>query len=386
MADDKIRVLHIITRLDRGGSADNTLITVSSLDRRRFDVALIAGRTTNPSPKLSQAVNKVEYEELSSLIRPVNPVKDIVSFFALFRRIRKGRYHIVHTHSSKAGFLGRLAAYFAGTPYIVHTPHGHIFYGYYGRIISWLFILLERFVSRFTDVIIGLTGREVKEHLERKIGKKSRFVVIPSGVELERFFKFDVDQKKVKKELNIPAKAKVIGSVGRLVPIKDPLNLIIAGERIAKEYPEIHFIWVGDGPLRARAEELARRASLPLTITGMKDDIRPYLAIVDIFVLPSLNEGMGRAAVEAMAMGKPVVATKVGGLPEVVVEGETGFLVPPADPDALAQAILSLLRYPDLGERLGRKGRERASLFSASRMVKEIEKVYLELVGEGGRE
>ena len=383
---DRVKVLHIITRIDRGGSSDEVIIIVSNLDRKKFHPYLIVGKTKDPTPKLIDIGGKINYEELTTLIRPINPVKDVLAFFSLLKRIKREGYHIVHTHSSKAGFLGRLAAYFAGTPYIVHTPHGHIFYGYYGRIISWLFILLERFVSRFTDVIIGLTEREVKEHLERKIGKKSRFVVIPSGVELERFFKFDVDRKKVKKELNIPAKAKVIGSVGRLVPIKDPLNLIIAGERIAKEYPEIHFIWVGDGPLRARAEELARRASLPLTITGMKDDIRPYLAIVDIFVLPSLNEGMGRAAVEAMAMGKPVVATKVGGLPEVVVEGETGFLVPPADPDALAQAILSLLRYPDLGERLGRKGRERASLFSASRMVKEIEKVYLELVGEGGRE
>jgi len=381
---NRIKVVHIITRLDRGGSADNTLITVMELDRKKFEVTLIAGKTTEPSPKLAQLKGQtyISFFQIPQLVREVNPYNDLIAFIKLYQLLKKGNFDIVHTHSSKAGILGRWAARLAKAPYIVHTPHGNIFYGYYGRFLTYLFILMERFSARFTHRIITLTNKGIEEHLGFKVGFPDKFLSIYSGIDLSSFLGYKEDDMNVKKELGIPVNHRVVGSVARMVPVKDHLTLIKAAPLIAEAFPQVSFLLVGDGPLRSHVELLAEKLGVGkrVIITGMRDDIPRLLSAMDIVTLTSLNEGMGRSLVEAMAMGRAVVATDVGGVAEVVEDGTTGLLVPPSSPHQLAEAVINLLRDDKKRESFGWRARNMVARFSAQAMVREIEKLYLELM------
>ena len=376
-------MLHIITRLDRGGSAENTVLTVSGLEGR-FDVELVAGRTTSPTPELSRLgmVKGRDWIEVPELVREIDPLKDLRALFKLYFLIRKGRFQIVHTHSSKAGALGRLAARMAGVPIVVHTPHGHVFYGYYGPLLSRLFAAVERFLALITDRIVTLTERGKWEHVRFKVAGPEKFVVVHSGVDLGPFLEVGADPGRTKEDLGIAPEDRVVGSLGRLVPIKGHRYLIEAAGLVLSRFRNVTFLLAGEGPLRRELEALAEGLGIAhkVVFAGHRDDEAEVISAMDIFVLPSLNEGMGRVLVEAMAEGKPIVATSVGGVPEVVEHGRTGLLVPPKDPDALAGAISELLEHPEMARRFGEAGRERASLFSAERMVERIGKLYDELL------
>lgn len=383
---NRIKVVHIITRLDRGGSADNTLITVMGLNRKRFEVTLIAGKTTEPTPKLAllKGQTQINFFQLPQLQRKVSPYNDLIAFIKLYRLLNKGGFDIVHTHCSKAGILGRWAARLARVPHVVHTPHGNIFYGYYGRLLSYLFVLMERFSARFTNRIITLTNKGRKEHLRFKIGFLDQFRTIYSGIDLSSFIDRKEEGISVKKELGIPVNHRVVGSIARLVPVKDHHTLIRAAPLITNELPQILFLLVGNGPLRSQVESLAEELGVGqrTIITGMRDDIPRLLSAMDIVVLTSLNEGMGRSLVEAMAMGRAVVATDVGGVAEVVENGATGLLVPASSPHLLAEAVIDLLKDDKKRESFGERAKKRVARFSAQSMVREIEHLYLELMGE----
>jgi len=382
----RIKVVHIITRLDRGGSADNTLITVMGLNKRRFKVTLVAGRTTEPTPKLAQLKEQthIRFLQVPQLVREISPHNDLIAFVKLYRLLKRGRFGIVHTHCSKAGILGRWAARLARAPHIVHTPHGNIFYGYYGKPFTHLFILMERFSARFTDRIITLTNKGREEHLRFKVGLPDKFRTIYSGIDLSSFLGQKKERINVKKELGIPLNHRVVGSVARLVPVKDHFTFIKAAPLIAEAFPQVSFLLVGDGPLRNHVESLAAKlgVSQRMVITGMRDDIPRLLSAMDLVVLTSLNEGMGKSLVEAMAMGRAVVATDVGGVAEVVEDGTTGLLVPPSSPHLLAKAVIDLLRDDEKRGSFGQRGKKRVGKFSAQLMIREIERLYLELTGE----
>jgi len=384
-SSSKVRVLHLITRLDRGGSAENTVLTVSGLDKDRFETILATGKTTRLTPRASQlGLEKGrDWIGIPQLVRDIHPLKDVQAFIRLLSIIHKGRFDIVHTHSSKAGILGRLAAHIAGVPIIVHTPHGHVFYGYYGPAITRLFLVLEKIWARFTDRIITLTENGRREHVAFGVAGPDKFVAIPSGVELEPFLSVRIDVRKVKKTLGIDLRERVVGSIGRLVPVKGYRYLIQASKWVLRKRPDVTFLLVGDGPLRDELMRLAQRLDVAdkFVFAGHREDEPELIAAMDLFVLPSLNEGMGRVLVEAMAEGKPVVATEVGGVADVVVDRQTGLLVPPKDPEAMAEAILKLLQDEKLARRMGVEGRKRVyPRYSAKVMVEKIGRLYMELL------
>ncbi len=385
-AKREFRILHLITRLDRGGSAENTLLTVAGL-APPFRPTLLAGRTREPSPLLARLADTVEVEMVPELVRPISPGRDLVALYRIYRRLRRERVDLVHTHSSKAGILGRVAARWAGVPRLVHTPHGHVFTGYAGPAVTGLYVRLERWAARFTDRIVGLTDREAQDHLARGIGRPDQFVTIPSGVPLAAFEAPAVPPERVKAALGLPPDARVIGSVGRLEPIKGHRVLVEAFQQLAPRAPDVALVLAGDGELAAPLRAACNRAGLAgrVRFLGWRTDVPDLLHAFDVFVLPSLNEGMGRALVEAMAAGRPIVASRAGGIPEVLGDDEAGILVQPGEARALAAAIETCLAEPDLGARLGKAARERARRYSVEAMVEKLEALYRELLTPGGR-
>ena len=383
----KTSVLHLITRLDRGGSADNTILTVSGLQRKGYLVTFVSGQTSNPAVKLAELDWRKgkDWVEVPELIRQISPIRDIKAFFKIYALIKRGRFQIIHTHSSKAGILGRSAAKLAGVPHIVHTPHGHVFYGYYGAFPNHLFVLLERLWARFTDRIVALTEKGKQEHIQLKVAPTDKFAVIPSGVELRSFLKVQKSSPALRQKLGLVSGDRIVGSVGRLVPIKGHRTLLEAAKKVLEQRSDVLFLLVGDGPLEQELKAFSETLGIAsrVVFAGYRKEVAKMIALMDIFVLPSLNEGMGRVVVEAMAEGKPVVATKVGGVPELVSDNVTGFLCPPKNAHALAEAILKLLRNKELAGRMGAEGRKRVyPRYDAKVMVEKIERLYGELMKE----
>lgn len=379
-------VAHIITRLDRGGSSDNTLLTVLGLDRARYRTTLIAGLTTNPSPMVRRLMDRpdVEVRFVPGLLRAMKPLSDVGALWALYRLCRREKFDLVHTHSSKAGILGRWAAWLAGCRAIVHTPHGHVFTGYYGRWLSRLFAYAERVTGRITDVIITLTPKGIDDHLAWRIAPREKFRAVPSGLELETLSPRNSEGVLAAREaLGLPREGRIVGSVGRLDEVKGYDQLIEASALVLRKKADVWFAVAGDGEEREDLLEQARHLGVAhrWRFLGWQEDLNAVYHSFDLSVLPSRNEGMGRTAVEAMACGLAVVATEVGGLPSVVEDGVSGLLVPPEDPRALAEAILRLIGDEALRLRMGACGLSRAREdFSTEAMMAGIESIYSRLL------
>ena len=384
------KIAHIITRLDRGGSTDNTLLTVLGLNPTRYRVTLVTGMTTFPSPLVRRLKERpdITVRFLPSLLRAIRPLTDLRALWALYRLCRHERFDLVHTHTSKAGILGRWGAWLAGCRRLVHTSHGSVFTGYYGPVLSRLFVYAERLTAHITDTIITLTPRGVEEHVAWRIAPKEKFRVIPSGVELEGFGSLPAEEgPAVRATLGLPQNGPVVGSVGRLDRVKGYDQLVEASAMVLRDRPEAWFVVAGDGQERRALEAQARRLGVAerWLFLGWQEHLEPLYHAFDLSVLPSRNEGMGRAAVEALACGRPVVATAVGGLPSVVEDGVTGLLVPPEDPQALASAILQLLEDETARRRMGEAGPQRVrERFSSQAMLDGINQVYRDLLNSPG--
>lgn len=379
--------LHLITRLSLGGPSLNTIDSVLVLDRAGWRTILAVGSVEEEISVLDQARSRgCRIVFLPALTREVSPAKDLRALWQVFRLIKRERVTLVHTHTSKAGFLGRLAAWLARVPVVVHTPHGHVFYGYYGRRLTALFVGLERLAARPTDRIVVLTERGIEEHLARGIGRREQFRVIPSGVDLERIRLSARPYEIARSRLGVDSETHLIVGLGRLEPVKGFQLLVKALPAILSGVPSARLLLVGEGPLRAALVNDARALGVAdrLTLAGAQREGAAFLAAADLVVVPSLNEGMGRVLVEAMALGRPVVATRVGGIPAVVVDGETGRLVAPDDPSALARAVNELLKDPGLRQRMGEAGRRRAEQFSLTVMESRLLDLYKGLCAEKG--
>ncbi len=385
------KVIHVITRLDYGGSAQNTMLTALGHDRTQFEPLVVAGypgcwdaqggqaATEENCRRLEKAA--VRWMMLPSLTREVHPLKDVQALWQLIRLFRQERPALVHTHTSKAGVLGRVAACVARVPIIVHTPHGHVFYGHFGPFRSWLFLQIERVLSAITDRLIALTEAERQEHLDREVGKAERFAVVPSGIDRERFGRARVQGKQQPDWFGCPPEALVVGSVGWLTDIKGHEYLIAAVAKLKQDFPSLHLVIIGSGD---RHEALLQQAELAglcdaVHLLGHRDDVEVCLAGMDLFVLPSLNEGMGRALIEAMAAGLPVIASRVGGIPAVISHERTGLLVPPGDAGSLADALRRLLDRPEWATQLGvAASRSMDSRYGSVSMVHAIESIFAE--------
>lgn len=387
------KVVHIITRLDRGGSARNTMLTVLGHTRTEFEPVVITGEAGigDAQGGIAATVDNlrhlekesIRYHTVPSLVRQLSPLSDVTAFFKLVTLLREEHPAIVHTHTSKAGVLGRLAAWVTGVPVIIHTPHGHVFYGYFDSLGSWFCIQIERVLAWMTDRLIGLTAAEKCEHLERGVGRADRFAVIPSGIDLDRFQQAGVGGRVVPDWFGCPPTATIVGSIGWLTPIKGHRFLIDALAHLKEEHPHLHLVIIGSGEQHHALLNQAKESGVSdrVHLVGHREDVEVGLAGLDCFVLPSLNEGMGRALIESMSAGLPVIASRVGGIPALIEDGKNGLLVPPGQSSALADALGRIFRDAAWARELGAHARTSIGEgYGIQAMIQAIEALYREAV------
>jgi len=387
-----IKVIHIITRMDRGGSAQNTLLTCHELSEK-YELILAHGLSleSNMTDREKHSVDKriekakergVRVIPIPSLVRRIDPVQDLRTFFSLWKLMVHEKPVIVHTHTYKAGILGCWAAKIAGVPIIVHTSHGHVFFGHFSPLVSRLFLMIEKLTAYTIDRMVALSEGERNDYIAFSISKPDKIVKIHSGVEIDRFLEAQVNIEEKKKSLGLNPESLVVGTVGWLLPVKGPMYLLKAMVILWRSHPKIRLVFIGKGELENELKAEAFRIGISdrITFLGWREDIPEVMQILDIFVLASLNEGMGRVLVEAMSLGKPIVASDVGGIPDLVIHGKNGFLVPPKNPERLAKYIKILIEDKDKREKMGQAGKEMASHFSKEKMVKRIAELYEELV------
>ncbi|HIJ75078.1 MAG TPA: glycosyltransferase family 4 protein [Candidatus Hydrogenedentes bacterium] len=383
----RIRIAHVITRLCKGGAQENTFHTARLADRSRFEVDLISGPTSGREGTIEGRIQAAGIPIIREpmLVRSAAPMRDGLALGRLTRLFKRKQYDIVHTHTSKAGFIGRLAAARARVPIVVHTPHGNIFHGYFPRWLTRLFVWMERHAARRTDRIIALTAGGIEQHLAEGIGRREQYVSIFSGVDFDGYDAARARRQEVRRGLGCPRHAFLVGGIGRLEPIKGFSYFVTAAQSIAAALPETRFVLAGDGSLgrelRAQAAALGER----FQFLGLRDDVAELMAAMDVCIVPSLNEGMGRVVLEAGAAGTPVVASNVGGIPDIVDDGTTGLLVPPRDAASIVVAVVALGRDPAWRAAMGAKARSIVvPNYGLGRMVERIEGLYEELIEEKG--
>ncbi|MBU2499162.1 MAG: glycosyltransferase family 4 protein [Proteobacteria bacterium] len=381
-----VRILHIHTLPIISGSGINTFLSMRGMDRRLYEVELACA----PGGPLIDLVeeNGMKARLFPSLVQPIHPPRDLLALMNLVSLLKKTPFHIVHTHNSKAGFTGRLAARLAGVPVIVHTVHGFAFHDQEPFWRQSLFRALERLASRWCDKMIFISQPLIDWALKEGIGRRDKMVRIYSGIELDRFRPKTTDeQKRIRERWQIGPDEAVIGIVSKLWEGKGHVTLIEAFKEIKMEIREARLVIVGEGYLRDRLVSLIRSLGLEESVlfTGFQPDVSEIIGAFDVAVLPSLFEGMGRVLLEAMAMEKPVVANRVGGIPDLVDHGVNGLLVRPGDTGELKEAILKILNDRTLAMKIAGEGRKRVTeQFSAETMVRSIENVYRELLSMKG--
>ncbi|MBN1882213.1 MAG: glycosyltransferase family 4 protein [Deltaproteobacteria bacterium] len=385
----QLKVLHIITRMEEGGAPRVLLALLDGLDPETFIQEVATGKAPQAWDITGELKKRgVPYHTVSSMVRRPAPIQDTAALLSLWSLMRRGAYDIIHTHTSKGGFLGRLAAKAAGHARTIYAPHGTVFTGYFPAWQTRMFILAEKLAAGWCERIITLSHAEVREFLERGIGEEARFRVVPNGIDIEKLIA-QRDREGVRAALGWSERDLVIVSVGRLEPVKGHLTLLTAAPRIIESVSGspadavVRFLIVGDGTMKERLALEAERLGISdrVHFTGHRYDAGALLSAGDLFAMPSLNEGMGLAVVEAMACGLPVAASRVGGIPEVVEDGVTGVLVPPNDADALAAACSGLLLDPAARERMGAEGERRArARYDIYTMIQNTAAVYRELM------
>ena len=380
----RIRVAHVITRLCKGGAQENTFHTVRLANTERYEVDLVSGPTRGSEGSIEDTVRAAGIDVIREphLVREVAPVHDLLALANLTHLFRTERYHIVHTHTSKAGFVGRLAAARAGVPIIIHTPHGNVFDGYFSPLLTQVFVRLERYAVRKTTRIIALTPEGIEQDLAQGIGAPGQYTTIFSGVDFAPFDEAIGERLQTRRALGFDRGHFLVGGVGRLEPVKGFAYFVQAARQIAEALPQARFILVGNGSQYAELASQTGDLRNCFLMLGMRDDIPRLMAALDVLVLPSLNEGMGRVLLEAGAAGTPAVATNVGGVPTIIRHEHNGILVPPKDSKAIADAVVALARDPERRRTLANAARAMAPAFSIERMVECIETLYEELIEE----
>lgn len=378
-----VRVLHIITRMIVGGAQENTLLSVIGLDEMpEYEVVLLSGIDNGREGELlTQARETTNLIVLPEMGRSINPFNDLIAFWKLYRIIKKGRFHIVHTHSSKAGVLGRMAAWLAGTPIIVHTLHSLVFHEYQPWIVNRTWRVIKKLCAPITDYFISVSEVIVQKAIAAGVDKPEKFRTIYSGMELDWFLNANFDSKAVRREFGIPEDAPVVGKIARLFPLKGHDQLMDAAPEIVRRVPDVRFFLIGDGILY---EHLRQRA----TDNGILDNfvfaglidrerIPQMISAMDIVVHTSLREGLARVLPQSLAMGKPCVSFDIDGAPEVVINDYTGYLVEPHDSRGLADGISKILEDDELRQKMGENGRNHVDPnFRKEKMVADIAEVY----------
>lgn len=377
-----MRICHVITKPELGGAQLSALNLISSLPKDSYQISVI----TSPKGVLSR-----EFKNLAGvktyfspfLTRPLDPISDILALIHIYLIYRSNGFKIIHTHSSKAGIIGRWAALLARTPVILHTAHGWSFNEYQPVLIKRLYIFLERITAAFTTKIICVSKKDIQTGLKYKIAPEEKFELIKYGIPLNLFKNSVCDKEKKKKELGIDNDYPVVGMISCLKPQKSPVDYVRACIEVYNKMPDINFLLIGDGALKHRCKSELRKSSLNgrFIFTGWRRDISDILDIIDVVVLTSKWEGLPIAIIEALSKGKPVVATDTGGVKELVKEGITGYITRLGDHKHTADRILSILKNKDFFLKMcGEAGKSIDGSFDVKAMAVNMDNLYRRLV------
>jgi glycosyltransferase involved in cell wall biosynthesis len=392
-SDKRIKILRVIARLNMGGPALHVAYLTEGLTRRGYDTTLVAGSLARGEDSMAFVANArgVEVVQIDELGREISPLRDLMATIRLARLIRKERPQILHTHTAKAGTVGRVAARLAGSrkpPIVVHTFHGHVLRGYFGPVRTLLFRLLERWLAAGTTALIAVSPQVRDDLVSLGVAPRERFVVIRLGIELdERVAPEEDGRGESRRYLGIPGDRFAVGWIGRMTAVKRTDDVLIAFKSLRDSGVDAVLCMVGDGPDRLPLEQRAHELGVArdTVFLGYQEDVAPYYAAFDVLVLPSGNEGTPVTVIEALAAERPVVATRVGGVPDVVRDGEDGFLVEAGATEDLADRLGRLARDPALRARMGKKGRERVlPRYAVERLVDDVDELYRSLLSAGG--
>ncbi|MGV3517096.1 glycosyltransferase [Luteitalea sp.] len=386
-----IRVLRVLARMNVGGPAIHATLLSKGLDAARYETLLVTGAEGEGEG------NHLELhgQDLPNLVtipdlgREIRGVQDVRSLAALLRVIRRFRPHLVHTHAAKAGTIGRVAARIAGVPVVVHTFHGHVLRGYFSPRKEWVFRAIERGLAPITDELVAVSPRVREELLEMRIGRPEAFSVVPLGFDLERFATAEVHRGALRGELGVAPGTPLVGIVARLVPIKAHEVFLAAARLVHARRPDARFVIVGNGERRAELEQATASAGeafrAAVHFLGWRADLPRIYADLDVVALTSRNEGSPVALIEALASARPVVATRVGGVPDVVEDGRRGWLVEMDDAVALSDRVLQILESPDQAAGVAEEGRRHVlAAYGSTRLIHDIDGLYQRLLARKG--
>ncbi len=373
----RVKVAHLITRLELGGAQQNTLYCCANHNRKKFEVVLIAGIGGYLDAEAKKIKNCKIYF-LPELKHAIHPWWDFIALRKISSILKQEQVQIVHTHSSKAGFLGRWAARLAGVPRVVHTVHGWGFFKDQFFLTRFLYQTLERRTAPITDTMIVVSRDNADEGLFHGIGKKEQYKVIHSGIILSQYVLSSAKAKKARHALN-PQSRPCVLVLANFKKQKSPLDVVETAKRLTVKIPSVLFLWGGDGPLLPMVKEAIERAGLSknFKLLGWREDIAELLAASDVMFLASIHEGLPRVVLQTMAAGKPVVATAVNGTPEAVKQGVTGYLTQPHATKEMTEALEKIISNRSLARKMGKAGRKSLKgTFLMDKMLLEIEKLY----------
>jgi glycosyltransferase involved in cell wall biosynthesis len=390
---EPIRILRLVARLNMGGPALHVAYLTKGLEERGYRTTLAAGSLAHGESSMSFIAEDlgVEVVPVPQLHRDISPLYDTQSVARIVRLIRRVRPHILHTHTAKAGAIGRFAALGAGDarpPIVVHTFHGHVLRGYFDPARTAVFREIERQLARTTTRLIAVSPEVRDDLVEIGVAPPEKFSVIRLGIALDsRITSSDESRAELRALFGVPPDRFVIGWIGRMTAIKRLPDVLTAFRDLRARGVDATLCLVGDGPDRADVERRAHELGIARHVlsVGYQRDVAPYYAFLDALLLPSANEGTPVVAIESLAARKPVVATRVGGVPDVVVDGTDGFLVPVGDVTAMADALERLARDPGLRARMGEAGNARVvPRYRVERLVDDIDALYRELLAGAG--
>ncbi|HEX7143735.1 MAG TPA: glycosyltransferase family 4 protein [Gaiellaceae bacterium] len=388
-----MKILRVIARLNMGGPALHVAYLTEGLTKRGYDTTLVSGSLARGEDSMAFVADArgVEVVRIDELGREISPLRDLLATIRLAKLIRRERPQILHTHTAKAGTVGRVAALLAGSrkpPIIVHTFHGHVLRGYFGPLRSLFFRLLERRLAAGTTALIAVSPQVRDDLVALGVAPRERFVVIRLGIELDERVATELNGRgESRRYLGVPGDRFAVGWIGRMTAVKRTDDVLIAFKRLRDGGVDAVLCMVGDGPDRLQLEQRAHELGVArnTVFLGYQEDVAPFYAAFDALVLPSGNEGTPVSVIEALAAELPVVATRVGGVPDVVRDGEDGFLVEAGATDDLADRLAQLAGDPALRARMGKQGRERVlPRYAVERLVEDIDELYRSLLSAGG--
>jgi glycosyltransferase involved in cell wall biosynthesis len=384
---EPVRVMRIIARLNVGGPAIHVSLLTVGLQDAAYQSTLVTGVVGPDEGDMAYLARDLGIQPvvIPTMQREIAPLADLKTLAALVRLMRRMRPHIVHTHTAKAGFVGRLAAVLCRVPVVVHTFHGHVFQGYFGKTKTRAFIWLERLAARGSDVILTISQRLKDDLVAYRIAPAEKIRVVPLGLKLLRLTNLEALRGSFCREGGFSTETPLVGIIGRLVPIKNHELFLAAANRVSQVRPEVRFAIVGDGERRAALEALVEQLGLAdrVWFAGWRDDLPRIYADLDALVISSNNEGTPVSIIEAMAARVPVVATEVGGVPDLLRDGQLGTLVPPEDAGALAEAILETLDNA-LQPRLAEAQEWALARYEADRLIADVRQLYGDLLRQKG--